>query len=53
MTAEWKLDPYAPYALVEANRPVPTTGPGAYVVVAGERAGGPVGKRNRPLRPSR
>src|SRR5205085_1183837 len=36
VTSEWKLDPYVPYALVQADRPVPTTGPGAYVVVAGD-----------------
>ena len=35
-TAEWKVDPYAPFALLSAERPVPTTGPGAYVVVAGD-----------------
>lgn len=35
-TAEWKVDPFAPFALVTAQRPVPTTGPGAYVVVAGD-----------------
>ena len=35
-TAEWKLDPYAPYRLTSAERPVPVTGPGAYVVVAGD-----------------
>jgi len=36
LTAEWKLDPYVPFALIQAERPVPTTGPGAYVVVAGD-----------------
>lgn len=35
-TAEWKVEPYAPYALVEADRAVPVTGEGAYVVVAGD-----------------
>jgi|GEM_PF-1769495 len=35
-TSDWKVDPYAPFALVTAQRAVPTTGPGAYVVVAGD-----------------
>lgn len=35
-TAEWKVEPYAPFALTTASRPVPTSGPGAYVVVAGD-----------------
>jgi len=33
LTAEWKLEPYAPFALATADRAVPTAGPGAYVVV--------------------
>ncbi len=36
LTAEWKLDPYAPFALTTADRAVPTAGPGAYVVVVSD-----------------
>jgi uncharacterized protein YfaS (alpha-2-macroglobulin family)/TolA-binding protein len=36
MTAEWRVDSYVPYALVQAERAVPVDGPGAYVVVAGD-----------------
>ena len=35
-TLEWKLDPYKPFALIEADRALPVTEPGAYVVVAGD-----------------
>jgi uncharacterized protein YfaS (alpha-2-macroglobulin family)/TolA-binding protein len=36
VTAEWKVEPYAPYALLQGDRRVPVSGPGAYVVVAGD-----------------
>ena len=36
LTAEWKLEPYAPFALATADRLVPTAGPGAYVVVVSD-----------------
>jgi tetratricopeptide (TPR) repeat protein len=36
LTTEWKLDPYAPFALATADRLVPTAGPGAYVVVVSD-----------------
>ncbi len=35
-TATWAFDPYVPFALTSAERPVPTSGPGAYVVVVGD-----------------
>ncbi|MDJ0975331.1 MAG: MG2 domain-containing protein [Planctomycetota bacterium] len=35
-TLEWELDPYKPFALIEADRALPVTEPGAYVVVAGD-----------------
>ena len=36
LTAEWKLEPYVPFALATADRAVPTAGPGAYVVVVSD-----------------
>ncbi len=35
-TATWKVDPYQPYAMLEASRIVPVQEKGAYVIVAGD-----------------
>lgn len=36
MSSEWRLEGYKPFVLTEADRPLPVTEAGAYVVVAGD-----------------
>lgn len=36
LTSEWKFEGYKPFLLLEADRPLPVKGPGAFVVVAGD-----------------
>jgi tetratricopeptide (TPR) repeat protein len=36
LSSEWKIEGYKPFQLLEADRPLPLKGVGAYVVVAGD-----------------